>query len=709
MGALRPPDHHLFATRRRAPSSSASRRRDAPERIADYWASVDQPGRSGLDDIAWSAAFISWDIESAGVPRDLFCPDQRHTIYVERMVERARRPGAAFIPHRPAERAPEVGDLICASREGSGTTLDNLNRGAGHCDIVVEVRPGEVHAIGGNVADSVSRSVFPLDGSRVFVAHIRPAVFAVIENRLPWRTSNVLAVRLHHHRRRLGRLRHGQSSGARMQLRILVLEAGPPDKSFMLKMPAGFASLGEKSPYNWRYETDAAEALQRPAHVLAARQDAGRLVARSTPCSTCAATPGTTTTGASSATRAGATTTCCRSSRRPRTTSAAPTTSTAPAGRSTSPTRATRQRSTRRFLEACEQAGHKRITDFNGAEQDGVGYYQVTQKNTASAGARPAPICGPALRAATNNVEVVTNALVERIILDGTRAMGVRYVSRRPRRGRALQPRDHPVRRRGELAAAPDAVGHRPGRSPAVARHPPVHDLPGVGGNLQDHLDAALLQFCKTSDTYDRGEQAVVAVPVLVNKKGPGTSPIAEVGRLPAHARRGSRAPDVQLHFLPVLVSITAAPSCKKNGYSLHVCTLRPESRGTIRLKSSDPKEHPLIDANYLAERRDLDTLIAGVKMGREIFAQSGLDPYRAEEFQPGAAVKTDAEIEQWIRAKCETIYHPVGTCKMGPTTTRWRWSTTSCRVHGVRGPARGRCLGDADAGRRQHQRARPS
>ena len=159
--------------------------RDAPERIADYWASVDKPGRSGLDDVAWSAAFISWDIESAGVPRDLFCPDQRHTIYVERMVERAQRPGAVFIPFRPSKRAPQVGDLICASRNGSGTTLDNLNRGAGHCDIVVEVRPREVHAIGGNVGDSVTRSVFPLDESGFLSPISARPVFTVIENRLP--------------------------------------------------------------------------------------------------------------------------------------------------------------------------------------------------------------------------------------------------------------------------------------------------------------------------------------------------------------------------------------------------------------------------------------------------------------------------------------------------------------------------------------------
>ena len=159
--------------------------RDAPERINDYWKSVDRPALSGLDDAPWSAAFISWDIASAGVARDLFCPDARHTIYVERMAARARQPDAAFVPHHLDARAPQVGDILCASRAGGGTTLENLNRGPGHCDIVVEVRPREVHAIGGNVGDSVTRSVFPLDDHGFLTPISARTFFAVIENRLP--------------------------------------------------------------------------------------------------------------------------------------------------------------------------------------------------------------------------------------------------------------------------------------------------------------------------------------------------------------------------------------------------------------------------------------------------------------------------------------------------------------------------------------------
>lgn len=160
--------------------------RDAAQRINDYWKSVDRPNLSGLDtEVPWSAAFISWDIESAGVPRDLFCPDARHTIYVERMVLRAREPGAVFIPHPVHAYAPRVGDILCASRDDGGTTLENLNRGPGHCDIVVEVRPGEVHAIGGNVGDSVTRSVFPLDASGFLSPLSARPFFTVIENKQP--------------------------------------------------------------------------------------------------------------------------------------------------------------------------------------------------------------------------------------------------------------------------------------------------------------------------------------------------------------------------------------------------------------------------------------------------------------------------------------------------------------------------------------------
>ena len=128
------------------------------------------------------------------------------------------------------------------------------------------------------------------------------------------------------------------------------------------------------------------------------------------------------------------------------------------------------------------------------------------------------------------------------------------------------------------------------------------------------------------------------------DKTGPGTSPIAESGGF-LSTQKGLAAPDVQFHFIPAMVIDHGRTKLNKSGYSLHVCTLRPESKGTIRLASSDPTAAPLIDANYLAERKDLDTLIAGVKMGRDILAQTGLDPYRADEYLPGSGVDRKAHV----------------------------------------------------------------
>jgi hypothetical protein len=157
----------------------------APLRVAAYWRATGFQKRNGSDGIPWSAAFISWLFVNAGVPASTFCPDQLHAIYVERIAVRARSPGAQLVPHLPADYAPQPGDLVCAARENSRLALDNLNRGVGHCDLVVERRADSVLAIGGNVTDSVTRSQFPLDSQGHLVSPPSRPFFAVIENRLP--------------------------------------------------------------------------------------------------------------------------------------------------------------------------------------------------------------------------------------------------------------------------------------------------------------------------------------------------------------------------------------------------------------------------------------------------------------------------------------------------------------------------------------------
>jgi hypothetical protein len=158
---------------------------DAPRRVAAYWRATGYPAREGTDGIPWSAAFISWLFVNAGVGFGDFCPDQTHAVYVERIVERARKPNPVLVPHRPDAYSPRPGDLVCAARDGSALALNNLNRGAGHCDIVVELRPDALVTIGGNVTDSVSRSIFAIDGTGRVVAPSARPFFVVIENRLP--------------------------------------------------------------------------------------------------------------------------------------------------------------------------------------------------------------------------------------------------------------------------------------------------------------------------------------------------------------------------------------------------------------------------------------------------------------------------------------------------------------------------------------------
>jgi choline dehydrogenase len=471
--------------------------------------------------------------------------------------------------------------------------------------------------------------------------------------------------------------------GEDYRLRILILEAGPPDSSFLLKMPAGFASLGEKSPYNWRYET----VPQVHCNNRRMYWPRGKTLGGSSSINAMLYVRGNAwdydhwrqlgnrgwsyedvlpffkkaennERGADQFHGTG--------------------------GPLNVADQADPAKISEAFVKAAEQAGHKRLPDFNGAVQEGVGQYQVTQKSrerwsTASAYLRPA------VERNKNNVHVITGALVERIILDKNHAMGVRYV---------VNGRDEVARAESEIILCGGAVnspqllmlsGMGPADHLKSVGIRPLFDIPGVGGNLQDHLDAAILQSCKTRDTYDRANKLWSLWQYKTKKKGPGTSPIAETGGF-LSTQKGLAAPDVQLHFLPALVIDHGRTRLKKNGYTLHVCALRPESIGTIRLKSSDPKEHPLIDANYLAERKDLETLRNGVKMGRDILAQAGMDPYRADEMEPGPAAKSDAELEKWIRARCETIYHPVGTCKMGPDNDPNAVVDHECRVRGITG-----------------------
>jgi choline dehydrogenase len=318
------------------------------------------------------------------------------------------------------------------------------------------------------------------------------------------------------------------------------------------------------------------------------------------------------------------------------------------------------------FVEAAQQAGLPFNPDFNGSVQLGCGLFQVTQKNGrrwSAASAYLHPV------SARKNLTIVTKAQATRVLIEHGRAVGVEYARRRKRRtARASQ----------EVVLAAGAINSPQllllsGIGPADALRAlgisVIHDLPGVGKNLQDHLNVNVVQRAKRGSALDgknRGLAPVgVALEFLLYGTGPGTSNVAEAGAF-AISALGAATPDIQYHFIPAQVVNHARTPMDGDGVTLHACCLRPQSRGEIRLASADPLEPPVMDPNYLAADGDLKVLVAGLRQGRDILATPAFRPWLGEERLPGPAVQSNAALEDFIRATAETEYHPVGTCRMG-------------------------------------------
>jgi len=318
------------------------------------------------------------------------------------------------------------------------------------------------------------------------------------------------------------------------------------------------------------------------------------------------------------------------------------------------------------FVEAAQQVGIPFNPDFNGAVQLGCGLFQVTQKNGERWSAASAYLHPAASRA---NLAIVKKAQATRVVIEKGRAVGIEYV----RGGRR-----YTARAGQEVLLAAGAInspqllllsGVGPADELRAIGVPVMLDLPGVGKNLQDHLNVNIIQRTKQAMTLD-GKDAglaslVVALQFLLFKTGPGTSNVAEAGAF-IISRIGAATPDIQYHFIPAQVVNHARTKLDGHGITLHACCLRPESRGEIRLASTDPLQPPVIDPNYLASDYDLKILIEGIRRGRDILAAPAFKPWLGEERLPGVTQQSDAELETFVRATAETEYHPVGTCKMG-------------------------------------------
>jgi choline dehydrogenase len=316
------------------------------------------------------------------------------------------------------------------------------------------------------------------------------------------------------------------------------------------------------------------------------------------------------------------------------------------------------------FLAATRERGIADNPDFNGPAQRGAGWYQVTQRDGRRCSAA-AGYLRPAL--GRPNLRVETGAHVTQVLIDGRRVAGVEYA----KDGQLHRLAAGAVTLAGGTINSPQLL-MLSGIGPAAELE--AHgiavraDLPGVGANLQDHLDYCTLVRSTRPVSYDYGllASAWVGLRYFVTRGGPGSSNIAESGAFLATAQAANDRPDVQLHFVPAQLDDHGRNRLPGHGYTFHCCVLRPKSRGRIRLASADPAAPARIFANYLAEPEDAATLMAGLRLVREIAAARAFDPYRGTELFPGPEVQSDAQLLAAIRAKAETIYHPVGTCRMG-------------------------------------------
>jgi choline dehydrogenase len=318
------------------------------------------------------------------------------------------------------------------------------------------------------------------------------------------------------------------------------------------------------------------------------------------------------------------------------------------------------------FLKASEHAGIGITPDFNGARMEGAGIYDSTTKD----GSRWSAAKGYLLPALGRpNLEVRTDVLVERVTFDGRRATGVRI-----RRGGTVEEvTARQVLLSGGAVNSPQLLmlsGVGPAAHLKEMGIDVVHDAPEVGRNLQDHLDVILQWQCTQPITLN-GNAALhrklgALFSWLFRKDGQGSYIPTPAGAF-FSTRPGLAAPDIQIHFVAARVEPHGRGQMSaEHGFQMHVCQVRPESRGHVALKSPDPAAHPLIDPDYLSAPADMETLLAGIDTARRIARAPAFDGYRGREYWPGEGVESRDDMIAAVRDWAETIYHPVGTCRMG-------------------------------------------
>ncbi|MFN4142867.1 choline dehydrogenase [Aestuariivirga sp.] len=336
------------------------------------------------------------------------------------------------------------------------------------------------------------------------------------------------------------------------------------------------------------------------------------------------------------------------------------------------------------FVEAGAEAGVGKSDDLNGYRPEGLGRYDSTKWNGKRCSAAVAYLHPASWR---SNLAIRTGAHVLGLDVEGNRVTGLSY---------AQGARTHRVRAEREVILSGGAINSPQllmlsGIGPAdeLRRHGigAKVDLPGVGQNLQDHIDFMMQWSCTRNVTLQRLANPFVKLAVgtqwMLNKSGPVSSNIWEAGGL-VRTDSAAVSPNIQYHFGPVAIDYAGDRIQLKQGFQLHVSQLRQESRGRLELKSADPRDTPRIVFNFLATENDRREMVEGVRMARHIVSQPAFAPFRGDELYPGSNARSDAEVLDWVRSVAETEFHPSCTCRMGQD--RMAVVDESLRVHGIDG-----------------------
>ena len=318
------------------------------------------------------------------------------------------------------------------------------------------------------------------------------------------------------------------------------------------------------------------------------------------------------------------------------------------------------------FLDSAEEAGHKINKDMNGEDQEGFGMYDVTIHKGERASASKYYL-NPARK--KSNLKVFTQSFVEKIIFEGTKAIGIE-VNIKGKINKIFANKE--IILSGGSINSPQLLmlsGVGPASHIKEKGIEVIKNIPGVGRNLQDHLETYIQQECNTSDTLykyiNKFNMIKAGIQWFLNKSGPCSTSFLEAGGF-CKSSPDKEYPNIQFHFFPSFVIDHGKVDPDAHGYQLHASLNQPKSRGNIELNTSNPYDHPKIQFNYLEDEYDLNETVKCIHVAREILKQNSMKPYAGKEIGPGDHAQNEEEIKEYIRSKAETAYHPSCTLKMG-------------------------------------------